>query len=421
MVDDFRSPVAALDDLAVAGPGTGVQDQLAQIDLMKMRLLTLHGLGDGERQELLGGLDVLRAGYVRMANVMSPAQPVNVDSSFEEDILRPRLEGAAAKLELHGILGQNTRIVRNLEHIAKVAPTDLTVLLEGETGSGKELFAQIIHANSPRDRIISVNCGAFPSDLIEAELFGHVKGAFTGATSHRRGKFEEADGGTIFLDEIGDLELRAQVKLLRVLDIGEIQRVGSDVPQKVNVRIIAATNVNLERMVREGKFREDLYYRLNVCQFFIPPLRERRDEIEILYEFFVKQVAENTGRPLPVLAAETRNFLFEEYGFPGNIRELKNLSRYLAQIYDGRPLGVMDLPDRYRRHYEVSHGPTATREQGLHRSVREHAERSYLSGLLTQYGGDVRQLQSHLKLSRSRIYQMLKKHDLRPAEFKPNG
>ena len=198
----------------------------------------------------------------------------------------PGSEPANLKIEDLGIIGQNKQIEKVLKIIGKVAPTNLTLLLEGETGSGKELFARIIHLNSNRKKFVAVNCGAFPSDIIESELFGHVKGAFTGATSDRKGKFEEADGGTIFLDEIGDLELQAQVKLLRVLEVGDLQRVGSDKTVKVNVKVIAATHKDLEQMVENNEFREDLYYRINMCPLWIPPLRERRDEIEILFRHY---------------------------------------------------------------------------------------------------------------------------------------
>lgn len=329
-------------------------------------------------------------------------------------------KGDRSGLTIEGVVGENPRIRENLDRIARIAPSDLTVLLEGETGSGKELFARIIHLNSRRQNFVPVNCGALPAGVIESELFGHVKGAFTGATTDRKGRFEEADGGTIFLDEVGELEPLAQVKLLRVLDVGEIQRVGSDKVLKVDVRVVAATHRNLEKMVAKGAFREDLFYRLNICHLTIPPLRERRDEVEMLLDFFIGRMSAAGGRPAPALDPALLRFLLDTYHFPGNIRELRNLAQYIVAISNGKPVGLRDLPERYMEAFhKLSEAPApVTGHAGAHRSTLEKAERDHLVEALTRHRGDVRAMSLDLTLSRARVYQLLKKYGIDPARYR---
>ncbi|MBF0587876.1 MAG: sigma-54-dependent Fis family transcriptional regulator, partial [Magnetococcales bacterium] len=262
-----------------------------------------------------------------------------------------------------------------------------------------------------------VNCGAISSGLIESELFGHLRGAFTGATANRLGKFEEANNGTIFLDEIGDLEKSAQVKLLRALEQGEIQRVGSDERITIQTRIIAATNRNLEEMVSRGEFREDLWFRINICPLMIPPLRERRDEIRHLLTYFFQEFSAAYGTPTPILANDLSKFIHNDYAFPGNIRELKNLAQYLAMISRGKPLRCDELPSRYLGWY--SHHQTANREgEEDMASVRDDAERKHMIKLLNKHQGDVPRMCQDIGLSRARIYQILKKLSLRPSDFR---
>ncbi|EWY36809.1 transcriptional regulator [Skermanella stibiiresistens SB22] len=383
---------------------------MARIESLKFKVLGNSRLFDFEQQEFMSELNTLRAAYLHLCTLTPPA-PAAISERVKPAVA-PR---GRENLELEGVLGSNHQIAANLDRIARIAPSRLTVLLEGETGSGKELFARIIHLNSKRDKFVAVNCGALPSGVIESELFGHSKGAFTGATADRKGRFEEANNGTIFLDEVGELEPLAQVKLLRTLDVGEIQRVGSDKVTKVDVRVIAATNRNLEQMVSAGTFREDLFFRLNICQLLIPPLRERRDEIQLLLEYFIRKVCADNGIPVPVLDDELKRFLVETYHYPGNIRELRNLGMYIAHIYDGKPVRVGDLPQRYTRaHID----PAPTHPDDDHRVVRDRAERSHLSELLLRHGGDIKAVCAALDLSRARLYQLLKKHNLRPDEFR---
>ncbi|MFZ0469103.1 MAG: sigma 54-interacting transcriptional regulator, partial [Thiogranum sp.] len=247
-----------------------------------------------------------------------------------------------------GVFGESLKLLDALEIAEKAAPTDLPVLIDGESGTGKELMAKVIHANGSRaDKpYISVNCGAIPDNLLESELFGHKRGAFTGASSDRSGKFEAANTGTIFLDEIGELPLPGQVKLLRVLQSNEIQRVGSDKTVDVDTRIVAATNKNLMNMCREGTFREDLYYRLGVIQVTLPPLRERKDEIPLLIEFFGDEAAEKLQRRPVKLSRRLRTFMLD-YAYPGNIRELRNIIFRIACLA-GDTADFEHLPESIR-------------------------------------------------------------------------
>ena len=232
-----------------------------------------------------------------------------------------------------GIIGNSPELIRAIDIAVQVAPTDLSVLISGESGVGKEVFPQIIHQHSARkhSQYIAVNCGAIPEGTIDSELFGHEKGAFTGALADRKGYFEVADKGTIFLDEIGELPMATQVRLLRVLEAGEFIRVGSSKIQKTNVRVVAATNVNLIEAVKEGKFREDLYYRLNTVPIGIPPLRERKEDISLLFRKFATDFADKYRMP-PLRLTEDAKNLLTQYRWPGNIRQLKNITEQISVI-----------------------------------------------------------------------------------------
>lgn len=236
-----------------------------------------------------------------------------------------------------GIIGTSEALNRALEIAVKVAPTDLSVLVTGESGVGKEFFPQVIHAYSSRkhQQYIAVNCGAIPEGTIDSELFGHEKGAFTGATEARKGYFEVADGGTIFLDEVAELPHSTQVRLLRVLQTGEFMRVGSSKVLKTNVRVVAATNISLQSAIADGRFREDLYYRLNTVPIEVPPLRERRGDIYLLFRKFAADVALQYRMPSITLSDEARQML-ESYYWRGNIRQLKNVAEQISAIEEAR-------------------------------------------------------------------------------------
>ncbi|HLF49728.1 MAG TPA: sigma-54 dependent transcriptional regulator, partial [Methylomirabilota bacterium] len=246
---------------------------------------------------------------------------------------------------VEGIIGESGQMQEVLSLVRRVAPSDATVLIRGESGTGKELIAKAIHYASPRASglLVKVNCAALPETLIESELFGHEKGAFTGAVSARKGRFELADGGSLFLDEIGDLPAPVQVKLLRVLQERELERVGSSRPIAVNVRLLAATHRNLEALVREGRFRDDLYYRINVVTITLPPLRERREDLPLFIDHFLRTFAAKNGKTIRGLSREARETLLR-YDYPGNVRELENLIERAVVLTRDEVIGLADLP-----------------------------------------------------------------------------
>ena len=243
-----------------------------------------------------------------------------------------------------GIIGNSEPLNRAIEMAVKVAQTDLTVLITGESGVGKEFFPQIIHAHSARkhNKYVAVNCGAIPEGTIDSELFGHEKGSFTGAVDARKGYFEEANGGTIFLDEVAELPLSTQVRLLRVLQTGEFMRVGSSKPQKTNVRVVAATNIDLARAIAEGKFREDLYYRLATVPIAVPALRQRKEDIHLLFRKFASDVSVNCKMPA-ISLDEGAKIMLENYYWKGNIRQLKNVAEQISVIEPSRVISEQIL------------------------------------------------------------------------------
>jgi two-component system NtrC family response regulator len=254
-------------------------------------------------------------------------------------------EALAERHRIEGVIGESGGMQEVLSLVRRVAPSDATVLIRGESGTGKELIAKAIHYASPRAAgpLVRVNCAALPETLLESELFGHEKGAFTGAVAARKGRFELADGGSLFLDEIGDLPLHLQVKLLRVLQEREIERVGSARPQAVDVRVLAATHRNLEALVPEGRFRDDLYYRINVVTISLPPLRERREDLPLLIDLFLRRFSAKSDKPVAGLSAEAREALLR-YDYPGNVRELENLIERAVVLTRDEVIGLRDLP-----------------------------------------------------------------------------
>lgn len=303
----------------------------------------------------------------------------------------------------HGVVGKSSAINHVMEEVAMVAESDTTVLIRGESGTGKELVARAIHAASLRRYmpIVVVNCGALAEGVLESELFGHEKGAFTGAHYRRKGKFEMADGGTLFLDEIGDITLKTQVDLLRVLEEKRICRVGSNVVIPVDFRLIAATNKNLESMVAEERFREDLYYRLNVFSIAIPPLRERREDIPLLVKHFLNRFAKNMNRPVPEIS-QTAMQLLESHGWQGNVRELQNAIERAVLVTRGRQIEPKDLPF-YTEEME---------EQLAGKSLAD-IEKYHIRKLLEESDWNISRAARLLEIDRVTLYSKMKKYGLK--------
>ncbi|AQX86825.1 sigma-54 dependent transcriptional regulator [Elizabethkingia sp. HX WHF] len=292
-----------------------------------------------------------------------------------------------------GIIGNYPALNRALEKSMQVAPTDISVLVIGESGVGKEFIPKIIHSLSHRKHMpyIVVNCGAIPEGTIDSELFGHEKGAFTGATTTRKGYFEVADGGTIFLDEVGELPLQTQVRLLRVLESGEFMKVGSSVVQKTNVRIVAATNVNMMKAIQDGRFREDLYYRLNTVQIDMPPLRERKGDIHLLFRKFAIDFAEKYRMPEVYLTEDGVHYI-ENYSFPGNIRQLRNLVEQLTVVEQKR-----EITSEALSHYipMVSNAPMVITQPNQNNSNSDfNNEREIMYKILFDMRSDINDLKT---------------------------
>ena len=292
-----------------------------------------------------------------------------------------------------GIIGISPALDRAIETALRVSPTDLSVLITGESGTGKEAMPKIIHNNSTRKHsgYIAVNCGAIPEGTIDSELFGHEKGSFTGAHDTRKGYFEVADGGTVFLDEVAELPISTQVRLLRVLETGEFMKVGSSKVQKTDVRIVAATNVDIPEAIRREKFREDLYYRLNTVPIQIPPLRERREDIHLLFRKFASDFSEKYRMPAVRLSADAVRIL-EDHRWPGNIRQLKNITEQLSVIESERDINETLLL-KYLPNYQASKVPALYRMEG----ASDLSEREILYKVLFEMKGEVNDLKKLVK------------------------
>jgi len=309
------------------------------------------------------------------------------------------------ELILGGIVGKSPALGEVYRILGKVAPTDSTVLVTGESGTGKELLVRALHANSRRQGrpFVPVNCGAIPRELLESELFGHEKGAFTSAIRSRPGRFELADGGTIFLDEIGEMDLSLQVKILRVLQEKEFERVGGTKTMKVDVRIVAATNRDLEEEVRERRFREDLYYRLNVFPLQLPALRDRRDGIPVLIRYLLQRAAIQTGRDLQDIEPQALEML-SGYSWPGNIRELQNVIERAVILCKGA-ITASDLPDAVRQ-------PVVTGDSTREGSSLRDRERAGILEALASCNNNRRLAAEKLGISKRTLQYRLKEYGL---------
>jgi transcriptional regulator with PAS, ATPase and Fis domain len=346
---------------------------------------------------------------------------------------RPTPDPGARAALYRDIVGASARMQRIFRLARKVARTDSTVLLTGESGTGKELIARSLHLQSRRGSgpFVAVNVGALPESLVESELFGYARGAFTGASEDRAGLVEAADHGTLFLDEIGDMPLASQVKLLRTLETGEVRRVGDTGIRRVDIRVIAATHRDLRRAVAEGRFREDLYYRLNVVQIDLPPLRERREDIGLLAAYFLEKASARAGRPGLSFSPDVTQRL-ERYDYPGNVRELENAIEHAVAVAEGTVIGVADLPTAIRTppllpEHAGSAGPggsaigdlrPAAGEPGDPRDAWSLAavEKEHIRRVLARHRGNATTAARQLGISRTTLWRKLREYGLRRTD-----
>ena len=402
-------------------PGEDGMALLARLKAMQPDLpvvmLTAHGtIGAAVAAMKSGAADYLTKPFTREQLRIALAKTLDLAALKREN--KNLREAVAERFSFTGMIAESRAMNNAIEVASRVAKSDATVLLEGESGTGKELLAKAVHFNSPRKGrpLVVVNCAAIPENLLESELFGHRRGSFTGATADKAGKFEAAHEGTLFLDEIGDLPLMMQAKILRVLQDHEVDKVGDLRPIKVDVRVVAATNRDLEKMVADGEFREDLYYRLAVVAIRMPPLRERTGDIPRLVDHFITKHGAQLERK-PSVAADVYS-AFNLYAWPGNIRELENVvQRALVLDRDG-VIGLEDLPDRLRRRdTRVARLRIELPDDGL---PLEDVERELLVAALIKHDWNQTRAAAYLDISRSTLIYRMQKFGLeRPVSSAP--
>jgi DNA-binding NtrC family response regulator len=339
---------------------------------------------------------------------------VAVDRAMERQNLLEEVRNLRAALDgkygFENIVGHSKALLRVLEMASRVAQHDSTVLIRGETGTGKELLARAIHHNGGRrsQPFVTINCGAIPKELLESELFGYTRGAFSGAYAAKPGKIELADGGTLFLDEVGELPVEMQVKLLRLLQQGEVDKVGSTATSVVNVRVIAATHRNLQAMIEDGAFREDLYYRLAVVPLELPPLRERREDVPELAQSLFRKLKERHGMPSLRLCPSVISNM-ARYRWPGNVRELENVIERMVVLAVGDQITDADLPDEIRAAPPVRNSFLEFPDDGI---SLEAVERELIIGALEKFNGNQTQAARYLDISRRTLIYRIQKHGL---------
>ena len=362
--------------------------------------------------------------------IQKPFDPDDAALVVERALERRRLRQQTASLRkelqgvnsFHNMIGKSPAMREVYGLLERAAGSDMTVLLTGETGTGKELAARAVHYHSDRKshRFVAVNCGALPAELVESELFGHAKGAFTGAAAQKPGLFEEADHGTLFLDEAGELPLPAQVKLNRVLQDKEIRRVGENAPFSVDVRIIAATHRDLKAEVQSGRFREDLFYRLHVFPIRMPALRERREDIPSLAAHFLAKHARSSKRDITSIGNAAMRAL-TAYNWPGNVRELENAIERAVAIAAGKELDVRDLPQELRG-AQVGALPAEVLVKLPYReameTARDRISREYLVVLMREFEGNVTRASERAGIERERLHRLLKRYGVRSEDYK---
>ncbi len=405
---DVKSAMALLTDsydvilLDVMLPdGTGL-DILETVMAREQRIPTIMISGNADIETAVKSIHMGASDFLEKPLTLDRVL-VTLKNVLDTENLRE--ENRALSERIYGrMIGSSPEIKRIIKEIKTTAPRSRRFMILGENGTGKELAARMIHDHSgrPRSRFVPVNCAALPSELIESELFGHIKGSFTGASSDKTGRFAEADGGTVFLDEIGDMPEAAQAKILRVIENGEVRPVGSDKITTVDVTIIAATNQPILKLVDDGRFRQDLFYRLNVVTISLPPLRDRRSDIPVLFEYFLGQFADQAGRK-PVRLSDDAVELLGGYSFPGNVRELKNLAERVSIYIDKDTAEVADikslLPSVLHRDLEPLKDAVVS------------FETEYIENAIALCGGNISEAARRLGIERSLLYKKLKRHD----------
>jgi two-component system nitrogen regulation response regulator NtrX len=416
--------------LDVKMPGMDGIDVLTRLHSMHETLpvvmISAHGTPSSAVEAIRkGALDFLEKPFESTDRLR-----VTIQNALEQGRLRDENRTLKKAVEVrHQMIGDSGSLKAVMAAIGRAAPTSATVLITGESGTGKELVARTIHRNSlrTRERFVQVNCAAIPEELIESELFGHEKGSFTGATEKQIGKFEQADRGTIFLDEVGDMSPKTQAKVLRVLQEGEVERIGSARTIKVDVRVIAATNKTLEEEIEKGTFREDLYFRLAVIPIYVPPLRERPEDIPVLVKHFMESISrESNVRPKRITPAALE--ALQRYRWKGNIRELRNTVERLIIMTGADVIDVADLPDAVRSPGSVSWvgasagGPVSSKpasaegsgetKAGTLRAFKDNAERAFLVGKLRENGWNISKTAEVIGTPRSNLYKKLEQYQI---------
>ncbi|MGC9195682.1 MAG: sigma-54-dependent transcriptional regulator [Syntrophobacteraceae bacterium] len=384
--------------------GMSVLDEIKKLyPLLPVIIISGHGnIETAVKATRMGAFDFIEK-PLSIERILVSIQNAIEFSRLEEEnrLLRNKYERA--------MIGESPAVHVLWEHIRRAAPTNATVLITGENGTGKELAAKMIHFLSRRNtrRIVEVNCAAIPEELIESELFGHEKGAFTGAHEKRKGKFDLANGGTLFLDEIGDMSNRTQAKILRIIQEQVFERVGGQRPIEVDVRIVAATNKDLQKEIELGRFRQDLYYRLNVIPIFVPPLRDRMEDLELLVEHFAAEITSESA--LGKKRIDPRIYrILKSYAWPGNIRELRNFIERLMIMTPGNTIGPDDLPADFRNLVKDQNGDTSWLQCDSLEEARSRFERDFLEKRLEENGWNISVTAARIGLERTHLHRKIK-------------
>ena len=412
-IAERESPDLVLLDVKMPGmDGLEVLDRLRAVnDSIPVIVVSGHGtISTAVEATKKGAFDFIEKPFA------SERVLVSLRNALDQRRLKDENRSLKKVVELrHQMVGESQALKGVMATIGRAAPTNATVLIHGESGVGKELVARTIHRNSlrSRERFVQVNCAAIPEELIESELFGHEKGSFTGATEKQLGKFEQADRGTIFLDEVGDMSAKTQAKVLRVLQEGEVERIGSARTIKVDVRVIAATNKNLEEEIEKGTFREDLYFRLAVIPIHVPPLRERLEDIPLLVRYYVESFCrENNIRPKRITQSALE--ALQRYRWKGNIRELRNTVERLIIMTGGDAIDVADLPNAMR----APSAPGSSKagvdagQTGTLREFKDNAERAFLVAKLRENGWNISKTAEVIDTPRSNLYKKLEQYQI---------